>query len=96
MVEKADLLSSNVPIMFRFWRALPASVLVAALAAIALTVTFVIVSEKNHQNITFGIDAVRIERDKLDLIDDLQTLLLNAETGQRGRPGSSSHARAGP
>ena len=63
---------------------MPVSLIGLALAALALTITFIFVSEKNYSNILKSVAATRDGRDHLSLIYQLQTLVLNAETAQRG------------
>ena len=63
---------------------MPASLVGLALAALALTITFIVVSERNYNNILNSVAATRDGRDHLSLIYQLQTLVLNAETAQRG------------
>ena len=66
------------------WKNMPASLIGLALAALALTMTFIFVSERNYSNILKSVAATRDGRDHLSLIYQLQTLVLNAETAQRG------------
>lgn len=66
------------------WKTVPKSLVALLIAALALTVTFIIASERSYRNIAKGVVATRDGRDKLGLIFELQTLLLNAETAQRG------------
>ncbi len=63
---------------------MPASLIGLAFAALALTITFIFVSERNYGNILKSVAATRDGRDHLSLIYQLQTLVLNAETAQRG------------
>ena len=63
---------------------LPPFLFVVAMLAFAFTLVFVAVSESNHARIEKSWKLLREARDQADLVDDMQTLLLNAETGQRG------------
>ncbi len=66
------------------WKIVPKSLVALAIAALALTVTFIVASERNYRNTLKGVAATREGRDNLSFIFQLQTLLLNAETAQRG------------
>ena len=66
------------------WGGVPPSFIAPALLTLALTIVFIVVAERNHHNIVFGVNERRLARDNLDVIEALQTTLLNAETGQRG------------
>ena len=65
-------------------RTLPPFLFVVSMLAFAFTLVFVAVSESNHARIEKSWKLLREARDQADLVDDMQTLLLNAETGQRG------------
>lgn len=66
------------------WGGVPPSFIAPALLTLALTVTFIIVAERNYRNVVFSVNERRVARDNLDVIEALQVTLLNAETGQRG------------
>lgn len=65
-------------------RVLPPWLFVVAALAFAFTVVFVVVSETNHARILDSWKALREARDQADLVEEMRTLLLNAETAQRG------------
>jgi signal transduction histidine kinase len=66
------------------WGGVPPSFIAPALLTLALTLAFIVVSERNYRNVVFSVNERRTARDNLDVIDALQMTLLNAETGQRG------------
>ena len=66
--------------MRKLWMNLPMSLVALGIAVIALTMTFMVVSERNYSNIVKSVAATRDGRDHLSLVYQLQTLLLNAET----------------
>ena len=66
------------------WGGVPPSFVAPALLTLALTIAFIVVAERNYRNIVFSVNERRLARDNLDVIDELQTTLLNAETSQRG------------
>ena len=66
------------------WGGVPPSFVAPALLTLALTIAFIVVAERNYRNIVFSVNDRRLARDNLDVIDELQTTLLNAETSQRG------------
>lgn len=65
-------------------KTLPRWLFVVSILAFAFTCVFVAVSETNHARILESWKTLREARDQADLIDEMRTLLLNAETGQRG------------
>jgi len=76
-----------VPLMraIKWWlRAVPKPLALAIALAAALTVGVITVSEITYSNTIAGLDRLRGERERLDLVDDLLEVMLNAETGQRG------------
>ena len=66
------------------WGGVPPSFIAPALLIFTLTIAFVFVSERNHLSMTKNIAERRLVRDNLDVVNSLELLLLNAETGQRG------------
>lgn len=79
-----DLNMTKPQTMRTLWMNLPMSLVALGIAVIALTMTFMVVSERNYSNIVKSVAATRDGRDHLSLVYQLQTLLLNAETAQRG------------
>ncbi len=67
-----------------FLKPVPNALLFLVIAALALTCTFVVVSEQNYRNVNTSWMTVRAARDNLDLVERLSTAVLSAETGQRG------------
>ncbi len=67
-----------------FLKPIPNALLTMVVATLLLTCTFVVVSERSHRSVNNSWMTVREARDNLDLIERLFTVLLNAETGQRG------------
>jgi signal transduction histidine kinase len=65
-------------------KSLPPWLFLVATLAFAFTLVFVVVSETNHARILESWKTLRESRDQADLVDEMRTLLLNAETGQRG------------
>jgi signal transduction histidine kinase len=65
-------------------KTLPPWLFVVAVLAFAFTCVFVAVSETNHARILDSWKTLREARDQADLVDEMRTLLLNAETAQRG------------
>ena len=49
-----------------------------------LTIGVITVSELTYSRTIAGLDRLRGERERIDLVDDLLEVVLNAETGQRG------------
>ena len=68
----------------RWLRAVPKSLVFAIALAAALTIGVITVSEITYSNTIAGLDRLRGERERIDLVDDLLEVMLNAETGQRG------------
>jgi len=66
------------------WGDISPSLIAPALLILALTIAFMIVSERNHSTMQQNIAARQLMRDNLDVVTSLELLLLNAETGQRG------------
>ncbi len=77
-------------------KALPPWLFVVATLAFAFTVVFVVVSETNHTRILDSWKTLREARDQADLLDEMRTLLLNAETAQRGYLLTGADAYLGP
>jgi signal transduction histidine kinase len=71
--------------MFRaLWGGIPKAFLIPAVLTVALTTAFMIVSERTYTEVSEAVEARRVARDRLDYLDDLLIMLVNAETGQRG------------
>lgn len=70
--------------LVEFWSLAPMGLFLPFIGALALTIMFVFLSEGNYQAVTQGVNSVSTDRDNLDLIDELHSALLNAETAQRG------------
>jgi signal transduction histidine kinase len=71
--------------MFRaLWGGIPKAFLIPAVLTVALTTAFMVVSERTYTEVSEAVDARRIARDRLDYLDNLLIMLVNAETGQRG------------
>ena len=68
----------------RIWADVPPSFIAPALMILALTIAFIIVSERNYSTIQSSIAERKLIRDNLDVVNSLELLLVNAETGQRG------------
>ena len=66
------------------WGGVPPSFIAPALLTLALTVAFIWVSERNYRNVLQSVSELRIGRDRLDAVEALEMLMLNAETAQRG------------
>lgn len=66
------------------WGGVPPSFIAPALLTLALTITFIVVSERNYRNVVQSVSELRIGRDRLDAIEALETLMINSETAQRG------------
>ncbi len=71
--------------MFRaLWGGIPKAFLIPAALTVALTTAFMVVSERTYTEVAESVNARRVARDRLDDLDDLLIMLVNAETGQRG------------
>jgi signal transduction histidine kinase len=66
------------------WGGVPPSFIAPALLTLALTITFIWVSERNYRNVVQSVSELRTGRDRLDAVEALETLMINAETAQRG------------
>jgi signal transduction histidine kinase len=75
---------SRRKLLAALWAGVPPSFIAPALLTLALTITFIFVSERNYHGVTKSVDERRLARDNLEVVASLETLLLNAETGQRG------------
>jgi signal transduction histidine kinase len=71
-------------ILSTLWGGVPPSFIAPALLTLALTVTFIWVSERNYRNVVQSVSELRVGRDRIDAIEALETIMLNAETAQRG------------
>jgi signal transduction histidine kinase len=68
----------------RLLNTVPKSLMIAIALAGTLTIGVITVSEITYSNTIAGLDRLRGERERIDLVDDLLEVMLNAETGQRG------------
>ena len=71
-------------ILKALWGGIPPSFIAPALLTVALTITFMVVSERNYYSVEQSIAQRRIARDNLSAIEAIQSMLVSAETGQRG------------
>ncbi|MBL8524675.1 MAG: CHASE3 domain-containing protein [Betaproteobacteria bacterium] len=62
----------------------PKSLMIAIALAGLFTIGVITVSEVTYSNTITGLDRLRGERERIDLVDDFLEAMLNAETGQRG------------
>lgn len=63
---------------------MPKSLMIAIALAVFFTIGVITVSEITYSNTIAGLDRLRGERERIDLVDDFLEVMLNAETGQRG------------
>lgn len=68
----------------RLLNTVPKSLMVVIALAGVLTIGVITVSEITYSNTIAGLDRLRGERERIDLVDDFLEVMLNAETGQRG------------
>jgi signal transduction histidine kinase len=83
-MKPVNEMSAFVLSWFDRLKTLPPWLFVVATLAFAFTVVFAVVSETNHARILESWKTLREARDQVDLLEEMRTLLLNAETGQRG------------
>ena len=84
MSKNSEFIKPKFQMLMAFLKPIPNSLLTLVTAALVLTITFVVVSESHYRNVVEGVKSVQQARDKLDMVERLQTMLVNAETGQRG------------
>jgi signal transduction histidine kinase len=68
----------------RVTRAIPKMLLLPIVFAAVLTLVAIGFSEYHFSSTQYGIDQLRIERERYEAVDRIYTLLVNAENGQRG------------
>jgi signal transduction histidine kinase len=66
------------------WGGVPPSFIAPALLIFALTIAFIVVTERGYSAMNKSIAARQLARDNLEVVNSLESLLVNAETGQRG------------
>ena len=68
----------------RLLRTVPKALAISIALVGLLTIGVITVSELTYSRTISGLDRLRGERERIDLVDDLLEVVLNAETGQRG------------
>jgi signal transduction histidine kinase len=83
-VSQAEPALSVMARMRKMLRAIPLVVLLPIVVVVLLTLGVIWVSEVNYAGFQRGLTRLVEERTRIDLVNEMATVLLNAETAQRG------------